>query len=119
MGRQKTSPRGGKATGSSSSISAVAGAVLGLGHTALSPPCQRETSAVVSALALDLTKGTAEGTKLQGAPLKRPPHCDKAPKSLENEGKGSGRGLAGGIKGSAALEVDLNHILKQPTAAVQ
>lgn len=83
------------------------------------PPCQRETSAVVSALALDLTKGTAGGTKLQGAPLKRPPRCDKAPKSLENEGKGSGRGLAGGIKGSAALEVDLNRILKQPTAAVQ
>lgn len=71
------------------------------------------------ALALALAKGAAGGTKLQGAPLKRPPCCDKAPKSLENEGKGSGRGLAGRIKGSAALEVDLNHTLKQPTEALQ
>lgn len=67
----------------------------------------------------DLTKGTAGGTSLQGVPLKRPPCCDKAPKSLKNEGKGSGRGLVGGIKGSAALEADLNHTLKQPTAALQ
>lgn len=71
------------------------------------------------ALALALTKGTAGGTKLQGVPLKRPPCCDKAPKSLGNEGKGSGRGLVGRIKGSAALEVDLNHTLKQPTTALQ
>lgn len=81
--------------------------------------CQRETSAVGSTLALVLTKGTAGGTKLQGVSLKRPPCCDKAPKSLENEGKGSGRGLAGRIKGSAALEMDLNHTLKQPTTALQ
>lgn len=116
MGRQKTSPCGGKAFGYSSSITADAGAVLG---TQSRPPMAERSICSGVNTALPLTEGAAGGNNLQGVPLKRPPRCDKAPKSLENEGKGSGRGLAGRIKGSAALEMDLNHTLKQPTAALQ
>jgi len=71
------------------------------------PRCRRETSAALSGPTLALRKGAAGRIRLQGVTLKRPPCSDEAPKSLEDEWKASGRGLADGIKGSAALEMDL------------